>query len=299
MWHPLETSNKRGVKRGNEQKKILVIGGSGTVGSVVATQLASNFLGRVVLKGRNFHRIQALERKLDGGVAVRSMEYLQIETMTKLLLNTFLTLVLLLCVATDSAVAASFNGILQIDINYILPSNVTASQGIPSPFSTEKSTSGTGDAKAFLPTTSSAIQQHRLTLTVGPIEGHSFPPEGTAFALSSGSSSTLILQNFNSVVESILLGIQYIASLATTINDPKTESANTSISFTVVNTRISINKDISGNAILKPDTSSSLQIQVFLPPAVKGDKGQIEPGIFSITIDNATISGNAQVTSGG
>jgi hypothetical protein len=138
-----------------------------------------------------------------------------------------------------------------------------------------------------------------LTLTVGPIEGHSFPPEGTAFALSSGSSPTLILQNFNPTVESILLGIQYIASLITTINDPKTESANSSLGFTIANTRISINKNISGNAILKPDTSSSLEVQVFLPPAVKDDKGQIEPGVFSITIDNATISGNAQVTSGG
>lgn len=55
-------------------KKILVVGGSGAVGSVVATQLANKFPGRVVLGGRNIYRIQALANKLDGAVAARSFD---------------------------------------------------------------------------------------------------------------------------------------------------------------------------------------------------------------------------------
>jgi len=55
-------------------KKILVVGGSGAVGSIVGSQLASSFPGRVVLGGRNFYRIQLLASKLNKAVAACSFD---------------------------------------------------------------------------------------------------------------------------------------------------------------------------------------------------------------------------------
>ncbi len=69
----METIRKCGVES-VMNKKILVVGGSGAVGSVVATRLASSFPGRVLLGGRNFNRIQALADKLNGAVAARCFD---------------------------------------------------------------------------------------------------------------------------------------------------------------------------------------------------------------------------------
>jgi len=216
------------------------------------------------------------------------------KTIIKALVHTLLALILLLYGSTSSAVAASFNGFLQVSINYSLPNNVIFLEKVPSPFSTANSMSGTGIAQTYLPSTRDNIQ-NSLILTVGPIDGYSSLPEGTASALSSGSSPTLILQNFNLVVEPIIFDVQYFANLITTISDPKTESATASASFSISKSQVNINKIINGNDTLKPDTAYKFEIKVFLPPAVKNDNGKIEPGTFEIAIDNASVSGSATV----